>query len=173
MVRFRIDCRVRRALVDSQDFELDAMTSSFGYDSCPAFFRRTVLTSQKTFSPKFEPLLAGDRSSIISASVLPSALAAREANRLYPRRPRLVSNCIPTRSGSGGNVGPQETLLLEDESGRGRPAAFSPRDQAIIKAIACETVAETGLPLSRSVAGRSDRAGLHYALGKPISKSTV
>ena len=52
-----------------------------------------------------------------------------------------------------------------------RPS-FPPRDESIIKAIACEVVAETSLPLSRqSLADLTTRA--HYALGKPISRSTV
>ena len=55
--------------------------------------------------------------------------------------------------------------------GGARPS-FPPRDEAIIKALACETVAQTKLPLSRqSLADLATRA--HYALGKPISRSTV
>lgn len=50
--------------------------------------------------------------------------------------------------------------------------SFPPRDEAVVKAIACEAVAQTGLPLSRqSLADLTTRA--HYALGKPISRSTV
>jgi DDE superfamily endonuclease len=55
--------------------------------------------------------------------------------------------------------------------GGARPP-FPPHDAATIKAIACEAVAQTGLPLSRlSLADLTTRA--HYALGKPISRSTV
>jgi hypothetical protein len=55
--------------------------------------------------------------------------------------------------------------------GDARPP-FPPHDAAIIKAIACEAVAQTSLPLSRlSLADLTTRA--HYALGKPISRSTV
>jgi hypothetical protein len=55
--------------------------------------------------------------------------------------------------------------------GAARPS-FPPRDQAILKALACETVAQTKLPLSRqSLGDRATRA--HRALGKPISRSTV
>ena len=58
-----------------------------------------------------------------------------------------------------------------NRDGAARPI-FPPQDQAIIKAIACEVVAQTGLPLSRqSLADLTTRA--HYALGKPISRSTV
>jgi hypothetical protein len=56
--------------------------------------------------------------------------------------------------------------------GGGARPPFPPRDEAIIKAVACEAVAQTGLPLSRlSLADLTTRA--HYALGKPISRSTV
>ena len=55
--------------------------------------------------------------------------------------------------------------------GGGRPT-FPPHDEAVVKAIACEAVAQTGLPLSRqSLSDLTTRA--HYALGKPISRSTV
>jgi DDE superfamily endonuclease len=49
---------------------------------------------------------------------------------------------------------------------------FPPHDEAVVKAIACEAVAQTGLPLSRqSLDDPATRA--HYSLGKPISRSTV
>jgi hypothetical protein len=55
--------------------------------------------------------------------------------------------------------------------GAARPP-FPPHDAAVVKAIACEAVAQTGLPLSRqSLDDLTTRA--HYALGKPISRSTV
>jgi hypothetical protein len=45
-------------------------------------------------------------------------------------------------------------------------------DEAIIKAVACETVFEAGVPLSRqSLADVTDRA--QVALGKPVSRSTI
>ena len=47
-----------------------------------------------------------------------------------------------------------------------------PRDEAILKALACETVAQAKSPPSRqSLADVATRA--HYALGEPISRSTV
>src|SRR5207247_4912440 len=50
--------------------------------------------------------------------------------------------------------------------------AFPPLDQALVKAVACEAVHATGLPLSRlstaDLAGQASRA-----LGQPISPSTV
>jgi hypothetical protein len=54
----------------------------------------------------------------------------------------------------------------------GGPPIFPPLDHALVKAVACELVAETEQPLSRQsladVTGRAQRA-----LGKPISRSTV
>ena len=61
---------------------------------------------------------------------------------------------------------------LEDGAGRGRKADFSPRDHALVKALACERVAETGEPISRqSLEDLTSRS--QAALGKPISRSTV
>jgi hypothetical protein len=49
---------------------------------------------------------------------------------------------------------------------------FPPRDHAVVKAIACEVVHETKVPLSRqSLADVTARARL--AVGKPLSRSTV
>jgi hypothetical protein len=49
---------------------------------------------------------------------------------------------------------------------------FPPLDHVLVKAVACELVAETRQPLSRqSLAGVTARA--QHALGKPISRSTV
>ena len=57
------------------------------------------------------------------------------------------------------------------QDGAARPI-FPPLDQAVVKAVACELVAETKQPLSRqSLADITARAC--KALGKPISRSTV
>jgi hypothetical protein len=54
----------------------------------------------------------------------------------------------------------------------GASRSFPPREEAVVKAIACEAVAQTKLPLSRrSLADLTTRA--RSALGKPISRSTV
>jgi hypothetical protein len=54
----------------------------------------------------------------------------------------------------------------------GESSIFPPRDQAVVKAIACEAVSQTQLPLSRlSSADLAARAST--ALGKAISPSTV
>jgi hypothetical protein len=61
---------------------------------------------------------------------------------------------------------------IDDEPGRGRKPTFSPLDQAVVQAIACEVVFETDRPLSRqSLADLTARA--RTALERPISRSTV
>jgi hypothetical protein len=61
---------------------------------------------------------------------------------------------------------------VDDTPGRGRKAAFSLLEQALVKATACELVAQTKQPLSRqSLADVTDRA--RQALNKPISRSSV
>jgi hypothetical protein len=63
-------------------------------------------------------------------------------------------------------------LAVTDASGRGRKAVFSPLDHALIKAIACEFIAETQQPLSRQSLADVTARG-RSVLGKPISRSTV
>lgn len=86
------------------------------------------------------------------------------------RRQRCTSILMPC--GIGGDAGPRGSSvwkMLLDEAGR---FGFPPLDRAIVKAIACELVHHTGLPLSRlstaDIAGQASRA-----LGQPISPSTV
>jgi hypothetical protein len=66
----------------------------------------------------------------------------------------------------------QGDFSLDDKPERGHKAAFPPLDQALVKAVACERVAEANQPLSRqSLADVTARA--RNALGTPISRSTV
>jgi hypothetical protein len=66
----------------------------------------------------------------------------------------------------------QGDFSLEDLPGRGRKTTFPPAEQALVKAIACEAVYQTDLPLSRlSVTDLGCRAS--QALGKPNSPSTT
>lgn len=72
----------------------------------------------------------------------------------------------------GAAAGPRGTLpWTTSRDGAARPI-FPPLDHALVKAVACELVAETKQPLSRqSLADVTARA--RNALGKPISRSTV
>ena len=72
----------------------------------------------------------------------------------------------------GGNVGPQEISPSTTDPDEAPSRLFPPWDRACVTALACKTVAQTKLPLSRqSLADLTRRAT--QALSKDISKSTV
>jgi hypothetical protein len=78
----------------------------------------------------------------------------------------------PTPCASGGTAGLKGTSPWLIRPGAGASPIFPPRDQAVVKAIACEAVSQTQLPLSRlSTADLAARAST--ALGRAISPSTV
>ena len=81
-------------------------------------------------------------------------------------------SCTPTPSAFGGVAGLKATSPWRIRPDAGESPIFPPRDQAVVKAIACEAVSQTQLPLSRlSSADLAARAST--ALGKAISPSTV
>jgi hypothetical protein len=87
-------------------------------------------------------------------------------------RRRPLWNCTPIPSDSGDIAGLKANSPWPIKPVAGESPIFPPRDQAIVKAIACETVSQTQLPLSRlSSADLAVRAST--ALGKSISPSTV
>jgi DDE superfamily endonuclease len=64
------------------------------------------------------------------------------------------------------------TCLWRTKRDGGVNPIFPPRDEAVVKAIACEAVSQTALPLSRlSLADLATQASA--ALGQPISRTTV
>lgn len=76
------------------------------------------------------------------------------------------------KSDVGASVGPVETFPWKISQGEAARQIFPPLDRALVKAVACELVAETKQPLSRqSLADVTTR--VQNALGKPISRSTV
>lgn len=87
-------------------------------------------------------------------------------------RPGGGSACRGDRSDAGGSAGrPVTSPWPTPPAGAGRPL-FPPLDHALVKATACESVAQTEQPLSRqSLADVTQRA--RRALGKPISRSSV
>jgi DDE superfamily endonuclease len=94
-------------------------------------------------------------------------------NRWCPTA-RLPSGCssIRVRCAVGGTVGPWETFPWPTSRDGAARRIFPPLDHALVKAVACELVAETEQPLSRlSLADVTARA--RHALGTPISRSTV
>ena len=73
---------------------------------------------------------------------------------------------------SGGTVGRAATSPWPIKRAAGASPLFPPRDRAIVKAVACEAVSQTKLPLSRlSTSDLAERAAV--ALGRSISPSTV
>src|SRR5947209_13480743 len=87
-------------------------------------------------------------------------------------RPGAASNSIPTRCAPGGGAGTEAISPWRTGRGGGASPLFPPLDEALVKALACETVAQTQLPLSRqSLGDLASRACA--ALGRPISRRTV
>jgi hypothetical protein len=83
-----------------------------------------------------------------------------------------ASASTPIRSATGAGAGPGATSPWRTGPGADASWPFPPLDEAVVKAIACETVFATELPLSRqSLTDLTRRAS--QALRKPISKSTV
>jgi len=88
------------------------------------------------------------------------------------RKPAGASVCPAARSSAGVSAGPLVTSLWPTGRGAAASPSFPPLDEATVKAIACEAVCQTGLPLSRqSLADLTRRA--RTALSKPISRSSV
>jgi len=87
-------------------------------------------------------------------------------------RPRNGSSYLCVRCNGGAAAGPRATLRWKTSQDGAARRLFPPLDQALVKALACELVAETKQPLSRqSLADVTARA--RNALGTPISRSTV
>ena len=94
-------------------------------------------------------------------------------HQLSPTSPPGPSwSCTPTPYASGGVAGLKATSPWPIRQGAGESPIFPPRDQAIVKAIACEAVSQTQLPLSR-LSSTDLAARASTALGRAISPSTV
>ena len=82
------------------------------------------------------------------------------------------STCIRIPYASGGTVGRSATFPWSIKRAGVASPLFPPRDRAIVKAVACEAVSQTKLPLSRqSTSDLAERAAV--ALSRSISASTV
>jgi hypothetical protein len=83
---------------------------------------------------------------------------------------RYSSICVQCNGGAA--AGPRATFPWKTSQAGGVRPLFPPLDHALVKAVACELVAETRQSLSRlSLADVTARA--RNALGTPISRSTV
>jgi DDE superfamily endonuclease len=94
-------------------------------------------------------------------------------NRWCPTaRRRSGCNSIRVRCAVGATVGPRQTLPWTTSRDGAARRIFPPLDHALVKAIACELVAETKQPLSRQSLADVTARG-RPVLGTPISRSTV
>ena len=143
-----------------------------GSQPCPALHRRSAPSSPPSSwnSPDVPHAAAPSASNSANAR---SWFCCSTNSRASPTsKPATGSDSTPTRSATGGDAGlgvssPWTIVPDADAS-----PTFPPLDEAVIKAIACETVFGTQLPLSRqSLADLTTRAC--QALGKPVSRSTV
>jgi hypothetical protein len=83
-----------------------------------------------------------------------------------------VSNFTPTRCGSGAGAGRRGSIPSRTKPAVGASPRFPPLDQVLVKALACERVAQTDRPLSRqSLGDLAKRASAE--LKKRISRTTV
>ena len=87
-------------------------------------------------------------------------------------RPPARSDCPPAKSNAGGGAGPPaRSTSATAADAAGRPL-FPPLDCAWVKALACQSVAESGEPLSRqSLADLARR--VQDRIGRPMSRSTI
>jgi hypothetical protein len=129
---------------------------------------RSLTSSLKSVGASF----AGERSRTPSARGLGWSFYSMNHQACRTSRPELWWNCTPVPSTAGAIAGHVATSPWLIKRAVGASPPFPPRDRAIIKAIACEAVSQTKLPLSRlSTTDLADRASSD--LGRSISPSTV
>jgi hypothetical protein len=142
--------------------------------------RASCLAPRLSIGPRFRP--SSSNNVAASSVAVPSRtsdtkgrgwLSCSTNHRPSPTSRRgPLWNCTPTPSAFGDAAGLKATSPWGTGPGVGESSIFPPRDQAVVKAIACEAVSQTQLPLSRlSSANLTARAST--ALGKAISPSTV
>ena len=117
-------------------------------------------------------LFAGERSRTTGARGLGWFSCSTNHQTYRTSQPGLWWNCTPIPCTAGVTVGHVATSPWSIKRVAGAGPPFPPRDRAIVKAIACETVSQTNLPLSRlSTSDLAHRTSI--ALGRSISPSTV
>jgi len=139
---------------------------------CVVPYRSTALSSPRHFWSRLRRL-PGKGPFHTSCGNGPPWFCSCINNRWCPMsRPHNEYSSIHVRCDDGAAVGPRGIFLWKTRRDGAARRIFPPLDHALVKAIACERVAETTQPLSRqSVADVTARAC--HALGKPISRSTV
>jgi hypothetical protein len=115
---------------------------------------------------------AGERSRTTSARGLGWFSCSTNHQTCRTSQPGLWWNCTPIPSTAGVTVGQVVTSPWPIKRAADASPLFPPRDRATVKAIACEAVCQTRLPLSRlSTSDLADKVST--ALGRSISPSTV
>jgi hypothetical protein len=143
-----------------------------GCTSCLDLYRRTAPISPPLLLPHANSSSLGERSSTSGANE-PAWCSCFTRTPSLPmwRRPHGWV-CTLTQAAMGGSDGPRVTSPGKMSRDGGVNPGFPPLDDVLVKAVACELVAETTPPLRRqSLADVTGRAP--HALGQPISRSTV
>jgi DDE superfamily endonuclease len=145
---------------------------SAGSPPCPAHPRLSVPSSRPTSSNGPARSLADAPSASNSANARSWCCSSTNTPASPTSRPATASAFIPTPFATGAGAGPEATSPWKTGPDAVARRPFPPLDEAVIKAIACEAVCATGLPLSRqSLTDLTARAS--KALDKPLSRSTV
>ena len=139
---------------------------------CVVPYQATALCSHRHSWSKLKRLLGKGPFHTSYGNGLPWSCSCI-TNRWCPTvRPRNEYSYIYVRCNGGGGAGPRATFRWKTSQDGAARRIFPPLDHALVKALACELVAETKQPLSRqSLADVTARA--RNALGTPISRSTV
>jgi DDE superfamily endonuclease len=162
-----------RGLIYSQSVRLESRSSlANGVAPCLvpqlAIDPRSLTSSLMNVGGSF----AGERSRTTSARGLGWFSCSTNHRTCRTSQREVWSNCTPIPCNAGGTVGQVAIFPWPIERAADASPPFPPRDRAIVKAIACEAVCQTKLPLSRlSSSDLADRTSV--ALGRSISPSTV
>ncbi len=135
-------------------------------------YRATVLSSHRRFWSRLHRW-PGNGPFRTSCGNGPPWFCSCLTNRWCPTA-RRHSGCsaIRVQYAVGDSVGSRGTFPWKTSRDGAARRIFPPLDHALVKAVACELVAETRQPLRRqSLADVTART--RHALGKPISRSTV
>ena len=143
-----------------------------GYLPCVVPYRATGLSSRRHSWSRLKRLPGKGLFRTSCGNGPPWSCSCRN-NRWWPTvRRRSGCSSIRVRCAVGDTVGPRETLPWTTSQDGAARRLFPPLDHALVKAVACELVAETKQPLSRqSLADVTAR--VRTVLGTPISRSTV
>src|SRR5262249_253579 len=143
-----------------------------GIASCPVPSLRIVQSFPRSSSKKRCASYGDGKLPMRIGSVLRCCCSCTTTRTSRMLRHRSPSNSTPTPCAFGVNDGPGAILPLAMRPARADPRLFPPLHQALVKAVACEAIHETDLPLSRlSTSDLTQR--VCASLGRSISPSTV